>query len=224
MLDGLPAVLNKASLRFVAQPIFRQNGEMFGHELMLLHKQHKDPAMFMKIVNHMGLRQNLDLEVCRMAEPVLSTHGLSGCCCINLFAESLLEEEIIEGILLLSDPSVNRWVMINVMQLDAGNKQAQLTETINELRSCGVRFCYDVKLLMQITAMSLPVDMLRMDVKQVPEDQWSRWISFAESNCVPMIASSVDSDEHRRMLCEFGIDFLEGKIYADMVLMSSQAS
>lgn len=38
MLDGLPAVLNKASLRFVAQPIFRQKGELYGHEMMLLHK------------------------------------------------------------------------------------------------------------------------------------------------------------------------------------------
>jgi EAL domain-containing protein (putative c-di-GMP-specific phosphodiesterase class I) len=220
MLDGLPAVLNKAPLRFVAQPIFRQKGELYGHEMLLLHKQHKDPAMFMKIVNHMGLRQNLDLEVCRMAEPVLRTHRLTGCCCINLFADSLQEEEVIEALLMLSDPSANRWVMVNVMQLDASNKQSSLSETIADLRQCGVRFCFDVKLLMQITAMSLPVDMLRMDIRHVPEDQWARWISFAESNCVPMLAAGVDDEAHREILSQLGIDFLQGKIFADMVLLN----
>lgn len=223
MLDGLPAVLNKASLRFVAQPIFRQNGELYGHEMSLLHKQHKDPAMFMKIVNHMGLRQNLDLEVCRMAEPVLATHHLTGCCCISLFADSLLEDEIIEALLMLADPSVNRWVMINVMNLDAGNKQSNLVEVISDLRACGVRFCYDVKLLMQITAMSLPVDALRMDIKTVPEDQWARWISFAESNCVPMMAVNVDEEPRRQQLSELGIDFIEGKVFADVVLMNTNS-
>lgn len=95
---------------------------------------------------------------------------------------------------MLADPSASRWVMVNVMQLDTSNKQFNLSEIIADLRQCGVRFCFDVKLLMQITAMSLPVDMLRMDIRQVPEDQWARWISFAESNCVPMLAAGVDDD------------------------------
>lgn len=210
MLDGLPAVLNKASLRFVAQPIFRQKGELYGHEMMLLHKQHKDPAMFMKIVNHMGLRQNLDLEVCRMAEPVLRTHNLTGCCCINLFADSLQEEAVVEALLMLADPGAKRWVMVNVMNLDTSNKQFNLAEVIADLRQCGVRFSYDVKLLMQITAMSLPVDTLRMDIRQVPEDQWARWISFAESNCVPMLAAGVDDEARRETLSQLGVDFLAG--------------
>lgn len=223
MLDGLPAVLNKASLRFVAQPIFRQKGELYGYEMMLLHKQHKDPAMFMKIVNHMGLRQNLDLEVCRMAEPVVRAHRMSGCCSINLFADSLLEDEIIEALLMLSDPDQNRWVMLNVMQLEPSNKQINITDIITDLRACGVRFCYDVKLLMQITALSLPVDMLRMDIRQVPEDQWERWIAFAESNCVPTLVTSVDDESHRARLCEMGADLLQGKIFADMVLLNQSA-
>jgi EAL domain. len=73
---------------------------------------------------------------------------------------------------------------------------------------------------MQITAMSLPVDMLRMDIRHVPEDQWARWISFAESNCVPMLAAGVDDEAHREMLSQLGIDFLQGKIFADMVLLN----
>ncbi len=204
----------------MAQPIFRQKGELYGHEMMLLHKQHKDPAMFMKIVNHMGLRQNLDLEVCRMAEPVLRTHNLTGCCCINLFADSLQEEAVVEALLMLADPGAKRWVMVNVMNLDTSNKQFNLAEVIADLRQCGVRFSYDVKLLMQITAMSLPVDTLRMDIRQVPEDQWARWISFAESNCVPMLAAGVDDEARRETLSQLGIDFLQGKIFADMVLLN----
>lgn len=35
-----------------------------------------------------------------------------------------------------------------------------------------------------------------------------------------MLAAGVDDDTHREVLRELGIDFLQGKIFADMVLLN----
>ena len=94
--------------------------------MMLLHKQHKDPAMFMKSVNHMGLRQNLDLEVCRMAEPVLRAHRRRVAVVLTCLLIHCRKKKSLKALLMLSDPSANRWVMVNRNAAHAGNKQFSL--------------------------------------------------------------------------------------------------
>jgi EAL domain-containing protein (putative c-di-GMP-specific phosphodiesterase class I) len=37
---------------------------------------------------------------------------------------------------------------------------------------------------------------------------------------IPALAAGVDDEAHREILSQLGIDFLQGKIFADMVLLN----
>jgi EAL domain-containing protein (putative c-di-GMP-specific phosphodiesterase class I) len=38
-----------------------------------------------------------------------------------------------------------------------------------------------------------------------------------------MLAAGVDDDAQRETLCQLGVDFLQGKIFADMVLLNQNS-
>lgn len=207
---GLPAILNKTELRFIAQPILDQQGDLFGHEILLRFKHFESPAALLKIVRHLDLRPDLDLDVCQQAAVLIPFHNLEGCWNLNLFANSLLLDEVRRQLIAMADQLGRHRLLLDLLELEKTSDMPHLRKAMTLLNDAGIKFALDVEDMENPCSQLLPFQLLRMDVRRTPRALWEHWLEEARTRDLPLLAYRVESEQQLLALTELGADYLQG--------------
>ena len=215
MLQGLPTIISQTDLRFVAQPILTRDGALYGHEILLRFKHFEGPQALLKIVRHLGLKQDLDLDVCRLADHLLHWKKESGCWNLNLFAESLRTTELQRALLELARKLKPDFLLIDLLELNAIQDMPHLRSSMIGLHGGGIRFALEVEDLSQPYAQFLPFDVIRMNVQEYSREQWQLWQEEAQVHNLPLLAYRVEQVQQLHELNNLGIELFQGYAVAE---------
>ena len=215
MLQGLPSILNHTDLRFVAQPILTRDGSLYGHEILLRFKHYEGPGALLKIVQHLGLKQDLDLDVCRLAEHLLFWKKDKGCWNINLYADSLCRTELQRELLELARKLKPAFLLIDVLELGETQDMPHLRRSMQGLHDGGIRFAMSVEDLERPYAQFLPFDVIRMNVQEYSREQWQLWQEEAQVHNLPLLAYRVEQVQQLHELNNLGIELFQGYAVAE---------
>lgn len=221
---GLPAILNKTELRFIAQPILDQQGDLFGHEILLRFKHFESPAALLKIVRHLDLRPDLDLDVCMQAAELIPFHNLEGCWNLNLFANSLLRDEVRHQLVAMVDQLGHHQLLLDLLELEQTSDMPHLRKAMALLHDAGIQFALDVDDMENPCSQLLPFQLLRMDVRRTPQPMWERWLEEARIRDLPLLAYRVENEQQLLTLSELGADYLQGYAVRESVPLEPELS
>lgn len=220
MLQGLPTIISQTDLRFVAQPILTRDGALYGHEILLRFKHFEGPQALLKIVRHLGLKQDLDLDVCRLADHLLHWKKESGCWNLNLFAKSLRTTELQRALLELARKLKPDFLLIDLLELNKIQDMPHLRSSMIGLHGGGIRFALEVEDLSQPYAQFLPFDVIRLDVQKEARDLWPIWLEEARMHNIPLLAYRVENEHQLTELTTLGIDLLQGYAVAQAEVLA----
>ena len=220
MLQGLPTILNHTDLRFVAQPILARDGALYGHEILLRFKHYEGPDALLKIVQHLGLKQDLDLDVCRLAEHMLFWKKDKGCWNINLYAESLCRTELQRELLELARKLQPAFLLIDVLDMSEILDMPHLRRSMQGLHDGGIRFALSVEELSRPYAQFLPFDLIRMNVQQYSPEEWRGWQEEAQVHNLPLLAYRVEQVQQLHELNNLGIALFQGYAVAEEEILA----
>ncbi len=219
MLQGLPPILNHSAMYFIAQPILHHDGELFGHELLLRFKAYDNPLELLKIVRHLGLRHQLDLQVCEMAKNLIPSKADQGLWLINLYAESLSHSNTQLALHDLADQLAPCKLMLHILELELVQDMPHLRKAMVALHDSGIQFALDIEHLEHPYSQFLPFDLLRMTALPEHKTEWYRWIEAARTRGVPLLAFHVEEEDMVYALTQRRVDYLQGYAVRDNYVM-----
>lgn len=215
MLQGLPPILNRSAMYFIAQPILHREGDLYGHELLLRFKEYDNPFELLKIVRHLGLRHQLDLQVCEMASMLVDSKQDSGLWLLNLYAESLSHSEMQLALQELAHQLAPATLMLHTLELECVQDMPHLRKAMVALHDRGIRFALDIEHLEHPYSQFLPFDLLRMAATPEHQTSWYHWLEEARTRGVPLLAFHVEQEDMVYALTQRRVDYLQGYAVRD---------
>ncbi|WP_108652603.1 EAL domain-containing protein [Dongshaea marina] len=212
-MKSLPPILNREQIYFVASPIETIEGVVFAHEILLRYKHFSGAEALLRVVRHLELQAELDLDVLALLEETLRGEELHGSWNLNLFSHSLYNSHLIatlEQFPTRLGISLDE-LILDLIDLEKQREVNQFGDVMTALKERGIRFALPADDEYRFLLSKLPVDILKLDINKTPDpEEWRRWKGFAFRNDLKIIAQRVETEEQFKELQKLQVDYVQG--------------